>query len=215
MEAKLCLNWSISGYLFYLQRRRKRLMKGRPGLSLTEASRIIGNEWRKLTPTQQRVYEGKSRENKVGKMQAENFFRTTMQQSYKNMIDANKENIVEKENNVDMNNDQIIKVLEHSREVDKKIKHIKRRKRKSSRSIGEKIKKSKRQSSPYLFYLKEEKDTIKRDHPDTNYNETVSTMGKEWSKLDMNEVIPEKDKENYSKERKAFEQYLPTPNILP
>lgn len=46
-----------SGFMFYSQDRRKTLKDEQPGLAITDASKVIGAEWRKLTDEEKRPYD--------------------------------------------------------------------------------------------------------------------------------------------------------------
>lgn len=65
-----------SGFMFFSQERRKTLKEEQPTVSLTDASKIIGAEWKKLTEEDKRPYEeqaSKDRERyKKEKEDAEN-----------------------------------------------------------------------------------------------------------------------------------------------
>ena len=64
------------GYMFFSQERRKTLKVEQPTVSITDASKIIGAEWKKLTEEDRRPYEelaSKDRERyKKEKEDAEN-----------------------------------------------------------------------------------------------------------------------------------------------
>lgn len=46
-----------SGFMFFSQERRKALKEEQPTLSITEASKVIGAEWRKLTDEEKKPYD--------------------------------------------------------------------------------------------------------------------------------------------------------------
>lgn len=46
-----------SGFMFFSQERRKTLKDEQPGLSITDASKVIGAEWRKLTDEEKKPYD--------------------------------------------------------------------------------------------------------------------------------------------------------------
>ena len=46
-----------SGFMFFSQERRKTLKEEQPNVSITDASKIIGAEWKKLTEEEKRPYD--------------------------------------------------------------------------------------------------------------------------------------------------------------
>ena len=46
-----------SGFMFFSQERRKTLKEEQPSVSITDASKIIGAEWKKLNEEERRHYE--------------------------------------------------------------------------------------------------------------------------------------------------------------
>lgn len=54
----------LSGFMFFSQERRKTLKDEKPELKITEASVIIGGEWKKLTDTEKEPYQKLAREDK-------------------------------------------------------------------------------------------------------------------------------------------------------
>ncbi len=55
----------MSAYMFYNNHRRPILTREYPELSLIEVSKLIGEEWGKLSEGQKQVFQKKAQENKL------------------------------------------------------------------------------------------------------------------------------------------------------
>ena len=56
---------ALSGFMFFSSERRKTLKDERPELKITEASVVIGAEWKKLTDEEKEPYNKLAKEDKV------------------------------------------------------------------------------------------------------------------------------------------------------
>ena len=68
----------------------------------------------------------------------------------------------------------------------------------------------KRALSAFFFYIKERRETLKKEQPNLDIKEIVKTMSAEWKELSDDKKKPyidkaEADKKRYEAEKKAYE----------
>ena len=67
----------------------------------------------------------------------------------------------------------------------------------------------KRALSPYFFYMKTRRDVLKKEQPNLDHKQIISTLADEWNKLSESAKAPyvkksEADKSRYEKEMKIL-----------
>ncbi|KAG9290516.1 hypothetical protein G9A89_002491 [Geosiphon pyriformis] len=80
------------------------------------------------------------------------------------------------------------------------------RSKKSSTTLGEKG--PKRGLSSYMFFVKEQRETVKNEHPEADFKEVSKLVAEKWKQLSDKEKEPYKqmaaaDKQRYESEKAA------------
>jgi len=76
----------------------------------------------------------------------------------------------------------------------------------------------KRSITPYFFYMKARRESLKMEHPSMDNIETIRKMGEEWGKMNETERAPyvkkyEGDKIRYEKEKIEYDIKKGTKNV--
>jgi len=177
-----------SAYFLYLSERRTQLKTSDPDKKVTEVSKLIGQEWKKLTDEAKKPYAAKAIEEKT---------------KYDNKLEEYQKSSQYREYQ------EQLKTMDGSDDEDNEPTTKKRTKRLKDTNAP------KKPQSAYFFFLGERRPQVKKEHPDQKITEIAKTLGAEWRELSASEKKKWEEKAAVAKAEyeKKLEAYKKTDNF--
>lgn len=190
----------MSAFFLYSQERRADLLG--EGNNLLEASKIIGEEWKKMTEEQKRPYEEIAKENK---------------EKYQQEMELYKQKKEEENANLKREEDEIMKIqkaeafqlLKKKEKTDNIIKKTKEMKKKTKEEKVVDPNKPKRPLSSFFLFSMEERKNLVKERPETNNSTITALISLKWKELNEEEkkIWTAKAAENMEAYKKMMEEY--------
>lgn len=208
----------LSNYMYFTQDRRAQVVETNPNASVTEVSKILGEEWSKLNKGK----GGKKGTKKFDDLAAKDKARYDKEKDVYDALKATRKLTLEQEQEEQLQQDkeEAMKLMNEIREEQLKAAAAEamdvtepapQDKKKKERKAG-----PKKACSAYIFFSVQNRAQIKASMPGTTTNqELMAEIGKQWKALPdagkkPYEELAVKDKERYSKEALSLKEANPT-----
>jgi len=208
----------LSNYMYFTQDKRAEIVKNNPNASVTDVSKILGEEWSKLNKGK----GGKKGTKKFDESAAKDKARYDVEKEAYDAVKATRKLTLEQEREEQLQQDkeEAMKLMNEIREEQEKAAEAEAMEAVELAAQDEKKEKKlgpKKARSAYIFFSVQKRAEIKAGMPETATNqELMAEIGRQWKTLSDAHKIPyEKssceDKERYVAEAEAMFGVAPAP----